>query len=106
MRPLIPGASAVLIGLFAIYLFNVRPWPQSNRILTYSQTVKSLTDALQKLSPESGEAVSIRNTLRELREKEFGRRPSVENPEAFLTALAEIKTGRNGEKYLPSYQVR
>lgn len=71
---------------------------------TYRKNVEYLRSELEDLEPASPEAQSIYQTLSKLKTREFTTRPRAENPESFLTAIREIKTGINGEVYAANYK--
>ncbi|NNE28547.1 MAG: hypothetical protein HKN16_02855, partial [Saprospiraceae bacterium] len=64
-----------------------------------------MRDRLENLDPTTEEAKTIRKNLIKLRQEKESPKLQTENPDAFLTALREVKTGTDGRIYPSNYKL-
>jgi hypothetical protein len=106
LKGVFAGVTGLLItSILLINFLSSNQRQDNSREQAYRENVAYLRNHLKDLDPASPAAQSIFQTLSKLRGKEFTVRQLVENPESFLTAIREIKTGINGEVYAANYKI-
>ena len=108
MRKLL-SVTVILTAAFGvgilIFIPTLSEKSSSGGSFSYSSAISELRKKYSELPENSSESREILNVLRKAKEKQFGH-IETQNPGAFIEALAEIKTGRNGETYPPDYKNR
>jgi len=90
---------AVVVAIFSILIHQDNQPKFSNR-----DPINILRDQLKTADPQSPRALRIRATIAKLSGNHKSWWNENENPGAFIRALSEIKTAKNGRKYPANYR--
>ena len=98
------------LGLVSVFLLIILALPRhsadtSTGISSLERSEQFLMERLENLDPGTEEAKTIRRNLIKLRLEKESPKLQTENPDAFLTALREVKTGSDGSIYPSNYKL-
>ena len=98
--------AATVIVLSAVFL-RTRPsdFPLSNGVVAPIDLIDALAAQLAEVEPGSPEALLLMEDINRVRAQASKTRANAENPGAFLEALAQLKTTRDGRTYASNYKM-
>ncbi len=100
------GATLAVL-LIVVFLTTQQPpeSPAANGIVAPIDLIDALAAQWVEVEPGSPEALRLMGEINQVRAQASKTQADAENPGAFLEALAQLKTTRDGRTYAPNYKM-